>query len=182
MALNEHIFQELKTLYTQLSNEGKVLTEQKLNECYSLFRRRFGPDEISKWEGEALLNNIHLHGNYDSLVYWLEFKKFENTLAQTKPKKRSTTANTAEDAEKTFTTHPKNENLAARKYASDNTNANSWINMVAVALGAASVRWRFLRLITSMMESIEEPDHLARTQRTWKDPRMVSTAYRSSRC
>lgn len=74
MALNEHIFQELKTLHTQLSNEGKVLTEQKLNECYSLFRRRFGPEEISKWEGEALLNNMHLHGNYDSLVYWLEFK------------------------------------------------------------------------------------------------------------
>lgn len=77
MPLNDKIRHELKTLHSQLSNEGKVLNEKKLEECYTLFRTRFGPEVISKWEGETLLNNMHLHGNYDSLVYWLEFKDDE---------------------------------------------------------------------------------------------------------
>jgi 5-methylcytosine-specific restriction protein B len=54
-----------------------MLPEELLAECYTTFRRRFGPDALARLDGEALLDGMRLHGNKDSLVYWLEFKNDE---------------------------------------------------------------------------------------------------------
>ena len=50
-----------------------ILPRSRLQECYSLFEDRFGPERLRNLHGEDLLNTMHLHGR-DSLVYWLEFK------------------------------------------------------------------------------------------------------------
>ncbi len=42
---------------------------------YGAFRSHFGPDVLKSLDGPALLNAMHTHGNKESLVYWLEFKK-----------------------------------------------------------------------------------------------------------
>src|SRR5262245_46182071 len=58
----------------QLNAEGKLLSRPQLEQFYSAFRDRFGPDRLANLDGEALLEAMHPHGNRDSLVYWLEFK------------------------------------------------------------------------------------------------------------
>ncbi len=60
---------------------GELLSLPRLDECYSLFRTRFGPDVLCGLDGELLLNTMHAHGR-DSLVYWLEFKNDEELPAK----------------------------------------------------------------------------------------------------
>ena len=72
--LDDRIKRKIRDLHEKLSSEGKLLSRQKLDQCYSLFRSRFGPDQLSSLDGEALVTAMHDHGNRDSLVYWLEFK------------------------------------------------------------------------------------------------------------
>ena len=55
---------------------GELLPSRRLEECYSLFRNRFGPDALRQLDGEQLLDTMHTYGR-DSLVYWLEFKNDE---------------------------------------------------------------------------------------------------------
>ncbi|WP_295443649.1 AAA family ATPase [uncultured Thiodictyon sp.] len=75
--LDPRIFEDLQTTRTRLLEQGALLTKDALNACYDLFRRRFGPEVLAGLDGEELLNLMHLHGNHDSLVYWLEFKDDE---------------------------------------------------------------------------------------------------------
>lgn len=58
----------------QMSADGELLSKSQLDQFYSTFRSRFGPDKLANLDGEALLESMHSIGNRDSLVYWLEFK------------------------------------------------------------------------------------------------------------
>ena len=73
MILDERIAEELKKLYKLLQDEGKLISNEQLENYYSTFRSRFGPEKLKNLDGEALLNLMY-NGNKDSLVYWLEFK------------------------------------------------------------------------------------------------------------
>jgi len=63
--------------HRHLLEAGKLLSSPTLERCYERFRERFGPEQLSQLDGVALLETMHLHGNRDSLVYWLEFKNDE---------------------------------------------------------------------------------------------------------
>ena len=77
MIIAEEIAEDLKRIHQRLSQEGKLLSNERLKECYTTFRERFGPEVLSNLEGEKLLNTIHDNSNKNSMVYWLEFKKDE---------------------------------------------------------------------------------------------------------
>src|SRR5660398_171900 len=68
--------------HRHLLEAGKILSSPTLERCYERFRERFGPEKLSQLDGVALLETMHLHGNRDSLVYWLEFKNDEEFSAQ----------------------------------------------------------------------------------------------------
>src|SRR5713101_6673748 len=74
MILDERVALELRKLYKSWQNEGKLLSNEQLEQYYSTFRSRFGPDKLKNLDGEALLYTMHDFQNRDSLVYWLEFK------------------------------------------------------------------------------------------------------------
>lgn len=77
MIVPDRLARELREVHQRLDAEGKLLSKPQLDECFRLFRQKFGPEVISRWEGEELLELLHDHGNRDSLVYWLEFKDDE---------------------------------------------------------------------------------------------------------
>ena len=72
--LDEKLKSNLIETHMRMEESGQLLSPQQLEHCYSAFRSRFGPNELRQLDGERLLNTMHAHGNYDSLVYWLEFK------------------------------------------------------------------------------------------------------------
>ncbi len=82
MVLDPTIAAALKETYTKLSAEGKLLTPVRLSECYGLFRDKFGPEALSRLDGEALLSTLHDLSNRSSLAYWLEFKDDEEFPAR----------------------------------------------------------------------------------------------------
>ena len=67
---------KLVETHTSMLNSGELLSSQRLDECYTLFRSKFGPDALQQLDGEALLNTMH-STDQDGLVYWLEFKNDE---------------------------------------------------------------------------------------------------------
>src|SRR5208283_2808413 len=73
--LEKTVHDNLKRRYEQLLEQGQLPSREKLQEYYATFREHFAPDRLRQLDGEELLNTIHAHGNRDSLVYWLEFKK-----------------------------------------------------------------------------------------------------------
>ena len=74
--LDDRLKEKLLEAYGRMQTAGELLPSQRLDECYSLFRSRFGPDALLQLDGEQLLDTMHTHGK-DSLVYWLEFKNDE---------------------------------------------------------------------------------------------------------
>ena len=72
--LEQHLKVALQETHKLLLENGELLSQEKLHECYSLFRSRFGPEVLGGLQGEALLNLMHARPGKDSLVYWLEFK------------------------------------------------------------------------------------------------------------
>ena len=74
MALDRQVHQELLTLLSDLSNSGKLPARRELDRYYATFREKFGPEALRNLDGEVLLETMHGTGNYDSMVYWLEFK------------------------------------------------------------------------------------------------------------
>jgi hypothetical protein len=72
--LDERLKESLGEIHKMLLQRGSLLSRERLAECFSLFRSRFGPERLSSLDGETLLNTIHGRGENDSLVYWLEFK------------------------------------------------------------------------------------------------------------
>ena len=74
MILSEEIFRELKKLHKAMSDKGELLSLKQLEQYYTTFRQKFGPEALQNLDGEALLDTMHNQSNRDSLVYWLEFK------------------------------------------------------------------------------------------------------------
>ena len=74
--LDRRLKRKLLETHARMLLSGELLSLQRLDECYSLFRARFGPDALRQLDGELLLERMHTHGK-DSLVYWLEFKNDE---------------------------------------------------------------------------------------------------------
>jgi 5-methylcytosine-specific restriction protein B len=74
--LSEPIRQRIVEKYEQLNRDGQLLTHSQLDQYYTTFRQKFGPQALGLLDGEALLETMHGvgTGNRDSLVYWLEFK------------------------------------------------------------------------------------------------------------
>ena len=73
--LDERLKQTLARTHEDLLRQRTLLSPERLTECFSLFRTRFGPEVLKKLEGEELLTLMHARPSKDSLVYWLEFKK-----------------------------------------------------------------------------------------------------------
>jgi len=83
MTIDDRVIRQIKAEYNKLEREEKLLPPDKLDEYRDRFRELFGPERLAGLDGETLLNTMHLHGNKDSLVYWLEFKndeEFSNRL------------------------------------------------------------------------------------------------------
>ena len=78
--LDDRLKENLRKAHGRMLEAGELLSSQRLEECYSLFRNRFGPDALRQLDGEQLLDTMHMHGK-DSLVYWLEFKNDEELPA-----------------------------------------------------------------------------------------------------
>jgi 5-methylcytosine-specific restriction protein B len=75
--LDSRIDEGIHSEYESLSLSGEILSEDQLNQCYSIFRARFGPEVLASLQGTELLEKMHGRGGNDSLVYWLEFKNDE---------------------------------------------------------------------------------------------------------
>ena len=73
VALNPTIQSELAALASQLKNDDKLLSNRELSGYADTFRKRFGPEPLSRLDDTSLLERLH-QANKDSLVYWLEFK------------------------------------------------------------------------------------------------------------
>jgi 5-methylcytosine-specific restriction enzyme B len=74
MVLDPKLSAELIDLHKKLDVEGRLLSRQQLDLYYSTFKAKFGPQQLSRLDGELLLETMHGRGNLDSLAYWLEFK------------------------------------------------------------------------------------------------------------
>ena len=64
----------LRAEQEKMEADGSMPSRQQLERYRDAFRLRFGPEVLRSLDGEPLLDRMHLHGNKDSLVYWLEFK------------------------------------------------------------------------------------------------------------
>ena len=80
--LDDRIKSRILDDHKKLTADGKLLSRSQLEVCYRTFRSRFGPDALTKLDGEDLLETMHAHGSKDSLVYWLEFKNDEELPAR----------------------------------------------------------------------------------------------------
>ncbi len=77
MTLRSNLAKDLLSSHQEMLNNGRFPSQDRLAGYYATFRDRFGPQQLSKLDGEELLNTMHAHGNRHSLVYWLEFKNDE---------------------------------------------------------------------------------------------------------
>ncbi len=73
--LAEPVKQKLLQKYQELKSAGELLADHKRDQYQAEFRSRFGPDQLSKLNGEALLEAMHGRSGKESMAYWLEFKK-----------------------------------------------------------------------------------------------------------
>ena len=80
--LDNRLEKSLREAHGKMLEAEELLPSRRLEECYSLFRNRFGPDVLRQLDGEQLLDTMHAHGSKDSLVYWLEFKDDEELPAK----------------------------------------------------------------------------------------------------
>lgn len=72
--IDSRLKESLNKAHESLLQSGQLLTRERLEECYAVFRARFGPEILQRLNGEELLNFMHARQSKDSLVYWLEFK------------------------------------------------------------------------------------------------------------
>ena len=81
-ALDPRVEKGLRNIHDALEQRGELLSLERIQAGYAVFRSRFGPDALKSLDGPALLNAMHAHGNKESLVYWLEFKNDEEFPGQ----------------------------------------------------------------------------------------------------
>ena len=74
--LDDRLKEKLLEAYGRMQIAGELLPSRRLEECYSLFRNRLGPDALRQLDGELLLDTMHTYGKHN-LAYWLEFKNDE---------------------------------------------------------------------------------------------------------
>lgn len=74
MLVDARVRKDIEQMRSRLDSQGKLLSKQQVTHYCSVFRDRFGPDRLSRVNGEELLELIHNHSKKNSLVYWLEFK------------------------------------------------------------------------------------------------------------
>lgn len=75
--LNPGLEQELRSTHDRLTDQGKLLSEERRSSGFRAFRTKFGPSVLQGLDGPELLHVMHAHGNRESLVYWLEYKNDE---------------------------------------------------------------------------------------------------------
>lgn len=73
-SLDQRIEKALRDTHNKLVSTGKMLSSERRQASFDIFRERFGPDRLRSLDGRELLHTMHTHGNQDSLVYWVEFK------------------------------------------------------------------------------------------------------------
>ena len=64
----------IKEKQQQMLADQLLFPKAKLDVFYKNFQDRFSPDQLSRLDGEDLVEFMHNHSTRDSLVYWLEFK------------------------------------------------------------------------------------------------------------
>ena len=72
--LDEKLAGEIKDMRQRMLLDGRLLSEEKLQQYYDTFREQFGAERLRSVDAEALLELMHGRGTRDSLMYWLEFK------------------------------------------------------------------------------------------------------------
>jgi 5-methylcytosine-specific restriction protein B len=72
-SMHPRVAEEMQASYLALSARGELLSVEKLESWYTVFRQRFGPEILRTLNGQALLDLLK-GGGRDGLVYWLEFK------------------------------------------------------------------------------------------------------------
>ena len=73
VTLSPQIHSELTRSVEKLNSEGNLLSERQLSLYAQVFEEKFGSEQLSRLDDEALLERLH-RAPKDSLVYWLEFK------------------------------------------------------------------------------------------------------------
>jgi 5-methylcytosine-specific restriction enzyme B len=77
LILDERLERSLRAAHEVLGQRDELLPPDRLQECYAVFRDRFGPERLRSLDGDVLLNTMHASGTKESLSYWLEFKNDE---------------------------------------------------------------------------------------------------------
>lgn len=77
LMLDERVERSLRAAHEVLGQQDELLPPDRLQECYDVFRDRFGPERLRSLDGDVLLNTMHASGTKESLNYWLEFKNDE---------------------------------------------------------------------------------------------------------
>jgi 5-methylcytosine-specific restriction enzyme B len=75
--LNSKLEAELREKWDQSQVSSKLLSKSLVQKFLNRFQKKFSPEALSSFHGEALLDAIHKHNTRDSLVYWLEYKNDE---------------------------------------------------------------------------------------------------------
>ena len=70
----DSVIERIKQTCEKLLMNNKLVPADKLEQGFSLFSQKFGPDVLKSLDGELLLNTMFNIGNRDGLAYWLEFK------------------------------------------------------------------------------------------------------------
>ena len=55
-SIHPRVAEELQATYAALSARGDLLSVEKLESCYTVFRQRFGPEVLRTLSGQALLD------------------------------------------------------------------------------------------------------------------------------
>ena len=55
MIMLDRLARDLREVQQRLDAEGQLVSKLGLENYYGLFRQKFGPEVLSRWEGEELL-------------------------------------------------------------------------------------------------------------------------------
>jgi 5-methylcytosine-specific restriction protein B len=70
--LHRKIQAKIRETFKELDEQSELLSKTQIDQLSKLFRERFGPEKLSRIDGEELLEIIHNASNKDSIFYWLD--------------------------------------------------------------------------------------------------------------
>jgi 5-methylcytosine-specific restriction protein B len=73
-AAARELMARLRETHQRLLAAGGLVSRELLDQQRSRFREEFGPEVLTRLDGEALLVKMHGRSTRDSLVHWLDFK------------------------------------------------------------------------------------------------------------